>query len=140
MRFRRSCEGEQYSPVTGPRLHMLSVRPEGQEKEDAREDVCPAHDARDGLDVDRVDGEDEARGPDCGAPPAAHHVPAEAREEPRGRPVGDDVGQVVAQRVQAADEVVQPKGGDAQRTKRLVRPRVGQRRAPEVVFEKVAPR
>lgn len=63
----------------------------------------------------------------------------DAHQEGRGQAVEEHVDQVVAPRLEAAQQVVQAEGEDAQGSVGPVRAAVRQRGAPEVVVEEAVP-
>jgi len=128
------------APRVGRPVPMSDVRRVTQERgqvEQAGEQVGAAHDTGHGLGVNRVDGEN---GRGRGGPAAGHQRPVHGVYQIRDGAVQQNVGRVVAFRVQAARPVVQPERGHAQRPVRAVRAARPDWRAPEVVGPDVGER
>lgn len=118
-------------------LDVPDVRQHCQQVENARGQVGPANHARNGLRVDGVGGEEETR--DGRPRPGRDQVATEAQNQGRGQAVQQHVAQVIAERFEPVQQVVQLEAGHGQGAVRAVGPRVGQRRAPEVVLQHLVP-
>lgn len=119
-------------------LDVLAVREEREQVEVAGGQVGAAHDARHGLGVHRVRGEQQPGHGDGRR--GRQQQPAHLHDQPRRQAVQQHVDQVVAGGLEAAEQVVQLEREHAQRPIRAVGARVDQRRAPEVVAHDLVPR
>ena len=139
------CEGEAENKAHGvlraaqpPCAHGLDVAKEGEAVAQRGEHLGAAHDAGDGLGVDRVHGEQQRR--HGGRPEAGHDHAEKVGGKVADEPVHGDVAEVVAKGVEVAEEEVEAEGEDGEGAETLVALLRVHGGSPEVVAEKVPDR
>ena len=118
----------------GQQEAALVVKVKGEEEEDGAEELGPTHGPCDGLSVYRVNSEQEG-GDKAGVWPDI--VTADLVEQDRDNDVEEEVEEMIAKRLEAMEDVIEPKREDAQRSVGLMRLLLGHRDAPEVIVEDV---
>uniref|UniRef100_A0A182IPS4 Uncharacterized protein n=1 Tax=Anopheles atroparvus TaxID=41427 RepID=A0A182IPS4_ANOAO len=132
-------QGEPVPPVAPlPPPDVANVGEQRQQVEDAPGQVGPPDDARHRLGVDGVRREEQP-GDGRPGPGRRQDVARQLHHQPGRQRVQQHVDQVVPERLEAVQQVVQLEAGHAQRPVGAVRARVGQRRAPEVVLQHLRP-
>lgn len=110
---------------------MRYVRVEGQQVEDAGQQIRATDETGDRFGVRRMDG--EQRGGQCLTPPPDHSSPRVQHQSCRYA-VEYHVGQMITRRSQSEGPEVEAERCDCDRSVRAVRVARRQRRSPEVVL------
>uniref|UniRef100_A0A8W7P9H0 Uncharacterized protein n=1 Tax=Anopheles coluzzii TaxID=1518534 RepID=A0A8W7P9H0_ANOCL len=121
-----------------PPPDVPDVGEQGEQVEDAAGQVGPPDDARHRLGVDRV-GRKQQPGDGHARPARRQEVAGQLHHQPGCERVQQHVDQVVAERFEPVQQVVELEAGDAQRPVGAVRARVHERCAPEVVVQHLRP-
>ena len=117
----------------------LEVAQRCKQGEHAPQHICPPNNTSHSFTVDRMHCKQECSKRTDGQLPSKQ-VQTKYKKEHSRQCVQGHVDQVIPVGVQLSEEVVDPKGGGANRSEGLVAPRVSERSAPEIVGEEGGPR
>lgn len=121
-----------------PVLTIPHIAEEGEEEEGTGQYVRPSHHPGHRLRVDGVRREQESR--DCRRHATSQEELGDVCEHGSNDGMEEDVTEVVAERVELPEEVVESEGEDSERSVGLVRAAVGEGSSPKVIVKELSER